>query len=183
MSTRRLRIAGGSLLLILTLFGAYQLFWPDQSEVVREVFVTAPEFSLPGMDGNPVALGDVSAEVRVVNFWASWSPYSSNELRDFARLKDAYGDRVAIIALSRDTNIEDGRTFVRALGLGEGVTFVFDQEDAYFKKVRGFAVPETLFLDENENIRHHAHGPLTYEVMQQVVERLLAEGAAPAANS
>jgi thiol-disulfide isomerase/thioredoxin len=160
-------------LLLATAGGMYYLYNMKHITAPREVYVVAPEFSLPNSAGELVTLSDVKGTVRVVNFWASWSPYSRDELQAFVRLKQVYKDDLTIIALDRDTNPNVGRAYVNSLGLSDQLLFVFDQQDGYFKKVQGFAVPETLFLDKEGNIRVHVHGPMTYEEMEMNVKKIL----------
>jgi thiol-disulfide isomerase/thioredoxin len=138
-----------------------------------EKYTKAPDFSLPDASGNMVSLSDVEGKVTIVNFWASWSPYSKDELGALVRLKREYGSDVAIVALNRDVNPADGRAYLESLQLGEELLFVYDSDDAYFKKVSGFAVPETLFLKENKDIFYHKHGPMTYDEMKVHVETML----------
>lgn len=163
-----------STVLVLTIAGGmYYVYRTKEEAVPHEVYLVAPDFSLPSSDGTRVNLSDVEGTVRIVNFWASWSPYSKDELAAFARLKQAYKDDLTIIALDRDTNPNEGRAFADSLGLAGDMLFVFDQEDGYFKKVKGFAVPETLFIDQEGNIRAHIHGPMTYEEMELQLKAIL----------
>jgi thiol-disulfide isomerase/thioredoxin len=170
---RRKVILAGTMLMLVTVGIVYYVYRVKHTPAPLEVYQVAPEFSLPNSNGGMITLSGVQGAVRVVNFWASWSPYSKDELPAFARLKQTYKDDVTIIALDRDVNPSDGRAFIQTLGLPNDVLFVFDQSDAYFKMVQGFAVPETLFLDREGNIRAHIHGPMTYEEMDANIKNIL----------
>jgi len=132
-----------------------------------------PEVTLPDVHGIPVTLSSVQADVRVVNFWASWSPYSRDELPALARIKKKFGDRVAVLAVNRDTNPNDGKAFYSSLGLGDDVVAVFDQADTYFKEVGGYNMPETLFVDREGGILLHTHGPMTEKEIDEALTVLL----------
>lgn len=154
--------------------GAYLLFRPDSAVVPEESrYMSAPDFALPNESGALVRLSEVEGTIRIVNFWASWSPYSKDELLAFDRLKKKYGDTLVVIALDRDTTTNDGRVFIKTLGISQDILFVFDKKDEYFDTVQGYAVPETLFLDKDGAILEHVHGPLTYERMEEIVTSLL----------
>jgi thiol-disulfide isomerase/thioredoxin len=135
--------------------------------------VQVPDFSYPDESGRPVVLSQIRADVRVVNFWASWSPYSKDELPALVALKREFGDRVAVIALNRDTYSADGRAFLESLGLEDELVFAYDQDDSYFVSVGGYNMPETIFLGEDEEVLHHVHGPMTLDAMRTQVTRLL----------
>jgi len=51
---------------------------------------------------------------------------------------------------------------------------VQDPNDSFYKSIGGFAMPETLFIDGEGNIRLHKRGPMTYEEMKVAVEKIIA---------
>lgn len=149
----------------------------NDTEMVKEEGVQAPVFTLPNAWGETISLEDIEGKIRILNLWASWSPYSAEELAMFERVWNEYGPDVSVIALSRDNNPEDGKAFVAEKGFGEGILFVYDKDDAYFKEINGFAVPETLFLNPEGNIIFHKHGPITYEEVISIIEPELQKHA------
>lgn len=132
----------------------------------------APEFHLPDASGNIVSLGSVESDVIIVNFWASWSPYSADELQMLNRIQREYGGAVSVLALNRDTYPEDGKRFLVDKKVEDNITFVYDRDDAYYKKVKGFAVPETLFINSEGEIVSHVHGPVTYDDVHAQIEKM-----------
>lgn len=46
--------------------------WASFKAVPYEPRKPAPEFSLPDLDGRPVALADLRGKVTLVFFWATW---------------------------------------------------------------------------------------------------------------
>lgn len=143
------------------------------TEMIQEEGVRAPAFTLPDTWGETISLEDIEGKIRILNLWASWSPYSAEELAMFERVQREYASDVSVIALSRDNNPEDGKNFVKEKGFSESIIFVYDKNDAYFKEINGFAVPETLFLNEDGTIVYHKRGPITYDEVVEVIEQEL----------
>ncbi len=159
------------LLATLALLGWYFFTRDEEKQVGEHV---APNFSLPDASGKMISLDSLEAELVVINFWASWSPYSKDELKYLVELKKEFGDRIEIVCLNRDTDPLQGKQFLQQENIGEELLFVYDAQDEYFKKVSGFAVPETVFLTEGDEIVYHKHGPMTYDEMKARVEDILA---------
>jgi thiol-disulfide isomerase/thioredoxin len=164
-----------TLLVLILCVGLY--FFVIRSSVTSpyetEDLLQAPAFSLPDASGNILSLSDIEGKVTIIHFWASWSPYSKEELTSLVQLKKEYGDAIAIVALNRDHSPAEGKAYLESLQLGDALLFVYDKDDTYFKKVSGYAVPETLFLIENENIFYHQHGPMKYDEMKAQVMTVL----------
>lgn len=132
-----------------------------------------PDFSFPDRQGQEVTFTNVDARIRIVNFWASWSPYSRDELPALVRIKQDYGDDIEVVALNRDTNPNDGRAFFDSLKLGDSLIELYDQQDTYYKTVRGYNMPETLFVNPEGGVLAQVHGPMTYEQMKSTLDTLL----------
>jgi len=172
----RFRFVIGGALVVLVIGGLvllYISFLRDSNDSEESALLQAPDFSLPDASGKSISLETLEGDVRVLTFWASWSPYSRDELTSLGKLKEEYGDKVSVAALNRDTNPADGRAYLESLGLGEVLVFVYDQQDEYFKEVNGYAMPETLFLDADAKIVAHQHGPMTYEEMRAQIDSML----------
>jgi thiol-disulfide isomerase/thioredoxin len=172
---RTLLIAG--VLFALVLVGALVYFFAIKKGVFfeekKEGLLQAPDFTLPDASGNMVSLEDIKGEVVIINFWASWSPYAKDELSALVTLKKEFGSDIAIVGLNRDANPREGQVYLAGLGLGEEMVFVYDVDDTYYKKVSAFAMPETLFLNEDGKVVAQIHGPMRLEEMRAQVEAIL----------
>ena len=131
------------------------------------------DFTFPDRTGTPVAFDDVDARIRVINFWASWSPYSKTELPALAEIKKTYGEEVDVVALNRDANPEEGKVFFDSLEVGDELIELYDQGDELYREVGGYAMPETIFVDRKGRVLTHVHGPMGYDEMKATLERLL----------
>jgi len=135
----------------------------------EETFVKAPEFSLEDFNGNMVSSKDFAERVMVVNSWAVWCPFCKNELPDFARLQEFFGDEVAVIAIDRAESLEKAREFTDSIGVTDKFVFLLDPKDSFYKDIGGFSMPETIFVDKTGNIRLHKRGPMDFEEMKEEV--------------
>jgi thiol-disulfide isomerase/thioredoxin len=53
----------------------------------------------------------------IVNFWASWCEPCAREIPSMLRLKDEFGGRLKIVAISADENLEEAERFIRTFEL------------------------------------------------------------------
>lgn len=119
-------------------------------------------------DGQSVSLKDFEGTVRVVNSWASWSPFSKTELQELNQLAIKYADKdVHVIAINRNEDSLRAKKYIDQLGELEHINFLMDGDDTFYDRMDGKAMPETLFFDRRGNITTHARGELTFEQMEQ----------------
>jgi len=166
-------IIGALVLCIVAILGA--LFIAEKRSTLSgaEEYIDAPEFTLTDADGNSVSLTEVDGKVKIINFWASWSPYSKDELETLRNLKSEYGKVLDITALSRDHNKTEAQEYLKYHNLEGGITYVFDESDEYFKIMEGYAVPESVFLNKEGEVVYHEHKPLSYEEFKERVTAIL----------
>jgi thiol-disulfide isomerase/thioredoxin len=127
------------------------------------------------LSGETVALDAYEGRVRVVNSWASWSPFSRQELQDLNRLAETYKDKdVAVIAINRNEEKVRAQRYLEQLGELPAIDFLIDGDDTFYDRLEGQAMPETLFFDRKGAIVFHARGELNYDEMVTYVEAALA---------
>ena len=141
--------------------------------IVQDPATFAKEFGLELRDyaGEPVHLYSYRRQVLVVYAWASWCSYCSTELTNLAKLKQTYGDAVQIIAVNRAEPLAIAKAFSDKVTDGSGIIFLLDSNDAFFKQVGGYAMPETVFISPAGDIVYHQRGPIP---MTDVDERIKA---------
>ncbi len=129
------------------------------------------------IDGNTISFESYEGKVRVVNSWASWSPYSVQELQDLDALAEAYAHSgVAVFGINRKEPKEAAERFLRTLPALEHMHIVLDPGDAFFEALEGYAMPETVIYDTNGNIYFHKRGPMTRQEMEQKTQEALQQG-------
>lgn len=113
----------------------------------------APNFLLNTLDGRPVRLSDNLGRVTLVTFWASWCPFCAGELRDFDRLRQQYGNRLAVLAINRGETPATAANFLRLVGVSPAVTFLLDPTDSIYPRYQATTMPETYLIDQQGVIR------------------------------
>lgn len=126
-------------------------------------------------NGNTVALGDLTADVLVVNTWATWCPFCVDELPDFAELQEEFADEsVVVIAINRGERLEQARDYTDRLEVSNNIVFLQDESDSFYKAIGGFSMPETIILNNKTGeILQHKRGPMELSEMKSRVERAL----------
>ncbi len=166
---RSKKILGALVLLLLLGVGLFYYFATRIPEGSK-TFTQAYELELRSLGGETVELSAFKREMLVTHVWASWCPYCAEELRNLARLKEVYGERIRILAVNRAEPEEDAKRFLAAEGIADGaVTLLLDPEDAFYKDIEGYAMPETLFTDTRGVICFHQRGPLSYDDLARSV--------------
>lgn len=179
MSAKQILITAGAAAVGITLITlAVSFGTPDKSTSEAEdpnlqTNTQAPEFSLQDYDGNTVSLDDIDKPITVINVWASWCPFCTDELPHFAKLQESFPEQVEVVAINRGENKQTAKSFTDQRNLSEKLTFLLDPSESYYQKIGGFAMPETLFVDANNNIFKHHRGPLSFAEMKEVITKQL----------
>ncbi|MFG1766742.1 TlpA family protein disulfide reductase [Micromonospora parva] len=131
-----------------------------------------PELSLACFTGGaPVALGAVAGPA-VINVWASWCPPCRKELPAFQRLSERAAGQLQVVGV----NSRDSRSGAQSIGEDFGVRFpmLVDQGEALQRELRRNAIPLTLFVAADGQIRHiDASGALDDATLAALVRQHL----------
>ncbi len=133
----------------------------------------ASEFAYTDLDGNPVLLSTVKGKPLIINSWATWMPFSKDELAMLNEVKKQYGDTVEILAINRMEDREFIKSFLSTYGTLRNITFLTDPTDNFYKAVGGYAMPETVFYAENGTIVFHKRGTLTRDELDEKIKNIL----------
>lgn len=173
-------VALGIILLIVVLAGMYT-FWVRQTRLAEETparhALTVGDGVSPYTDlsGNVISLLDEIDSVLVVTVWASWSPGSSVELQNLAKLSETYGSKVSVIAINRAEPASTAERFLKTIGVSEQVTLVLDPDDNYYNSIGGYAMPETIVYNTKGEIVHHHRGTITYQELLAYTDQALEQ--------
>lgn len=167
--SNNVRIAIAVLFVALIAVGVFYVRYRPRSGT--ESFHPEYELVLKDYEGADVRLSQFKREILVVHAWATWCTYCADELRNLATLKTKYGDRIEIIAPNRAESVQVAKPFTDQLGLGDRMRFLIDSSDAFYKSIGGYAMPETLFINDRGEVFHHQRGPMN---MAEVEEKISA---------
>lgn len=162
-------------IVILLLAGSIAgFFWMKQGNVDVPKRVeprAAPDFSLKDYEGRDVKLSDFRGKPVLVNVWASWCPFCKEELKDFVSLQKEFGDKIVVIAINRGETLETAKSYSDKLGVASEIIFLLDPEDSFYKSIRGFSMPETIFVDKDGFIKDHRRGQILLEEMRRITQQ------------
>jgi peroxiredoxin len=124
--------------------------------------------SLEALRGNPVWL----------SFFATWCPPCQEETPVLRDAHETYAeDGLQLVAVSvQETTPEDVADYAATYGLRYSIGF--DATSAVFDTYQAFGLPTHVFIDADGVIRHLRYGPVTREMVAEIVEPLLVEAAA-----
>lgn len=129
-----------------------------------------PEFSLQNYEGQTITPASFAGRPLVINSWAAWCPFCREELRDFAKVKKEFGDKLEIVAIDRAESLTVAKKYSDELGVTNDFVFLLDPGDSFYQSLGGFSMPETIFVDKNGNIVFHKRGPMKLEEIRRRVQ-------------
>ena len=176
MINRRGLITGG---LVLAFFRSGRAWAKDPFETLQlfrpKRQTTAPDFTVPGLGGSPIRLGDFKGQVVLLNFWATWCPPCREEMPSMERLYRRFKSRgFTILALSIDSRGEEVvAPFVKSFGLTFPVGL--DPRMTVAGEYRMAGLPTSILIDRSGAMAAVAAGARDWDsaAAHQVVERLL----------
>ncbi len=137
------------------------------------------DIPLRAYDGTETSLRTFVGTPLVINSWAVWCPFCREELPDFARLKEEYGEQIKMIAINRAESVEGAQSFTDSLSLPAPILFLMDQSDTFYRAIGGFAMPETLFMNAAGDIVVHKRGFMDLEEMRRHTDAIITSSSAP----
>jgi len=160
---------------IIAISGLVYYFFFYTPEPIPDDATFKEEFALVLKDyeGNDVALSQFKRSILVVYLWASWCPYCAQELRNLAQLKTTYGDEVIILAVNRAEPLPVAKQYTDTLADIVGLTYLLDPEDALYKDIEGYAMPETVFINEKGNVTFHQRGPIELQAVEAKIKEIV----------
>jgi thiol-disulfide isomerase/thioredoxin len=176
--SRRVIIGGAILLMVMLAALGYYFFMPSGPLTPEEDDATFDdEFALVLSDyaGNEVRLSEFKREFLIVYLWASWCPYCKQELENLSQLKQTYGDKIQVLAVNRAEPLITAKEYTDSLAHAEGLTLLLDPNDALYKDINGYAMPETVFITKRGEVLYHQRGPIEMPAVDAKIKELLGE--------
>lgn len=133
----------------------------------------APDFRLLDLAGGPVRLADFDTPV-VLNFWASWCQPCIQEMPDFQRLQEQYGDRIAMIGVNDGEDLATATEFAGRTGVRYRI-LIDPPKSLTDGPYRLIGRPTTYYIDAQGIIRDIRVGEHDLETMRELTAKLLGE--------
>jgi cytochrome c biogenesis protein CcmG, thiol:disulfide interchange protein DsbE len=168
-ATRIVAVLSGVPLLALLAFGLTR----DPRLVPSELTAhPAPPFELAEVDGPRLRLSDLRGQVVLVNFWASWCDACVSENVLFRKAEERWRDKgLKIVGIVYEDDAASAREWMKK----QSVDWpgLIDPSSHTAIDYGLFGVPETFFIDRSGRVAYKQTGPVTAEVLERWIPKLL----------
>jgi len=132
----------------------------DVPAIGYTVGLTAPDFTLATLDGDPITLSDYRGTVVILDFWASWCTPCKTAMPVLHAKWLPYRDQgVVLIGVSLDRTEAEARTYIASSGFTDMITLWQSYRSA--QAVAGdygiTGIPRTFVIDRDGIIRFANH--------------------------
>jgi peroxiredoxin len=136
----------------------------------------APDFTLKSATGENIKLSELRGQVVMINFWASWCGPCRQEMP----LLDEIHARYSPMGFTMlGVNVEEDSAKAKALLKDLPVDFpiLFDQKNQVSKDYDVIAMPSTVLVDRDGNIRyiHRGYKPGDENAYQDMIRTVIVE--------
>lgn len=153
---------------LVTLFAT--VAWAGMAEA------PAPDFTLKSASGENLRLSELRGDVVMINFWASWCGPCRQEMPILSELHDKYKSMGFTVL---GVNVEENSAEARKLLKETPVSFpvLFDNKSTVSKQYDVVAMPSTVLVDRNGNMRylHKGYKPGLENTYIEQVRSLIRE--------
>ena len=112
----------------------------------------APSFTLPSRSGDTVSLAQLKGKVVMLNFWASWCGPCRQEMPLLDQMHKRYSALgFTLVGVNVDANSKDAEQWLSKTPVSFPV--LFDRESKVSKLYDVSAMPSTVFIDRQGNVR------------------------------
>ena len=136
----------------------------------------APDFTLKSNSGENIRLSELRGEVVLINFWASWCGPCRQEMPILSELHDRYKAMgFTVLAVNVEENTSDARKLLKDMPVSFPV--LFDSDSTVSKQYEVVAMPSTVLVDRNGNMRylHKGYKPGLENTYVEQVRALIRE--------
>jgi peroxiredoxin len=136
----------------------------------------APNFTLKSNSGKNIKLSELRGQVVLLNFWASWCGPCRQEMPFLEKLHKRYS---ALGFTVLGVNVEEDPRKAKTLLKDISVSFpiLFDTSNKVSKQYKVSAMPSTIMIDRNGNMRylHKGYKPGDEAQYKKWVKQLIRE--------
>jgi peroxiredoxin len=139
----------------------------------------APDFTLPGLDGEPVRLSDYHGRVVVMEFWATWCGPCRFSTPSLDLVYRRYRDRgVTVLLINEGESDQAIRTWA---GKRFAAPILLDRDQRVGRRYGVTGIPRLLVIDQHGQIAHEhdGYGGGLERQLSAFLDQLLEEPASP----
>ena len=119
----------------------------------------APDFTLKSNNGKNMKLSELRGDVVMINFWASWCGPCRQEMPLLDKMHDRYKD-LGFTLLGVNVEEEPDRAKAMLNDIPVKFPILFDTQNKVSQQYNLIAMPSTVFVDRDGNIRYFHAGYL-----------------------
>ena len=113
----------------------------------------APNFSLQNRQGQSVSLQELKGEVVMINFWASWCAPCREEMPLLNTMYEKYKPLgFTLLGVNVEEDSEPAKALLKEIAVNFPI--LFDNKNEVSKMYNLVAMPSSVFVDRNGNIRY-----------------------------
>jgi peroxiredoxin len=117
----------------------------------------APPFALPSRSGDTISLDKLKGQVVMLNFWASWCGPCRQEMPLLDQMHKRYSSLgFTLLGVNVEANTKDAERWLAETPVSFPV--VFDKDSKVSKAYDVSAMPSTVFIDRQGNVRYLHRG-------------------------
>ena len=141
---------------------------------------SAPDFSLPGIDGRIISLRELlGKEGLFVLFMCNHCPYVKVRIGEVAALHKEFGEKIAFVGInSSDTAYPgEGMENMKAFAKERGIAFPYliDEDGSVARAYGASCTPDPFLFDKDERLVFHGRLTDALEPQEEVKERTMRE--------
>ncbi len=136
----------------------------------------APDFTLKSRDGRNMKLSELRGQVVMINFWASWCGPCRQEMPLLDALFQQYEPLgFTLLGVNVEQDVADAERMLKDAPVSFPV--LFDPDNAVTKAYDVVAMPSTILVDRDGNMRfvHHGYKPGYEDDYQAQIRELIKE--------
>jgi thiol-disulfide isomerase/thioredoxin len=137
---------------------------------------SAPDFTLKSDSGQNLRLSEHRGQVVMINFWASWCGPCRQEMPILDELQQRYS-KAGFTVLGVNVEQDNGQAMQLLQGMNLSFPILFDPQSVVSKLYDVNAMPSTVMIDRDGNMRylHRGYKPGYEEQYRQQIKELIRE--------
>ncbi len=166
-------------LLCVGLYTTYVVYKKNTAinESTKSIFADSDDKNISNytdLNGNTVSLEQYLGKVLVATTWASWSPFSKDDLITLSQVASEQDlNKVTFIAINRKETKEQAQRYFSTLPELNSIIVVLDNADHFYTSIGGYAMPETIIYDQRGNVKKHIHGAVSHDELKSTINEML----------